>query len=148
MFNLTNSSSDIYTPRTSPDGSNIAYRIYHNGLYLVSSDGSENTKIVTTPDHCESPSWSADGTSLAFHAFNDVVGSDIYTVQSDGTGLIRLTDNDYYDENPSWSPEGDKIVFSSTRDGSREIYVMNSDGSNVRRLTYNSDDDLYPRWKP
>jgi Tol biopolymer transport system component len=91
------------------------------------------------------PSWSADGTRLAF--FSDRDGnSEIYVL--DSLGERRLTTNAADDWDPSWSPDGALIVFTSARDGNPEIYVMDADGSDVTRLTFDAAFDEAPAFSP
>src|SRR5262249_1082269 len=58
------------------------------------------------------PSWSPDGSSLAFAETASCVHgcSSIYTVNADGTGLRRITrpGNQW---SPAWSPDGSRIAF-------------------------------------
>ncbi len=89
------------------------------------------------------PSWSPDGTQIAFQSTRD--GNwEIYVMDADGNNLRRLTNYDDSDVSPSWSPDGTQITFSSHRDGNWNIYVMDADGSNLRRLTRG----VYPSWSP
>ena len=69
------------------------------------------------------PSWSPDGTKIAFGTNRDGNG-EIYVMNADGSNLTNLTNNAADDSNPSWSPDGTKIAFRTTRDGNYEIYVM------------------------
>jgi len=82
-----------------------------------------------------SPSWSPDGTKIAFCSTKDG-NAEIYVMNADGTGAIRLTNNPAWEDSPSWSPDGTRIAFDSSRDGNTEIYVMNADGTGQTRLTY------------
>jgi len=94
-----------------------------------------------------SPSWSPDGSRIAFVSTRDGNPS-IYTMLSDGSDVRRLTDNETRDFNPSWSPDGSRIAFYSNRDGDYEIYTMALDGSDVRQLTNNETDDFAHSWSP
>jgi len=84
------------------------------------------------------PTWSADGTQIAFTR-----SSDIFLL----TTLVNIT-NTANNWTPAWSPDGARIAFVSTRDASHgELYLMNPDGSNVVRLTYNIGFSVgYPAW--
>jgi serine/threonine protein kinase/Tol biopolymer transport system component len=101
----------------SPDGQQIAFSGSHAGkwkVFLISRDGG-NPQPVTTGDEQETdPTWSADGTKLAF-GINSVAGSaqtfiqvlDVKTHElshlSGSQGLFG----------PRWSPNGHSIVALS-----------------------------------
>ena len=91
------------------------------GIYLMSADGSNPTRINTG----SSPTWSPDGTKILFNC-----GS-VCVMDADGSNRVRLTD----DGSAGWSPEGNKIAFVTRRDGMARIYTMDADGSNQTRLT-------------
>jgi len=95
----------------------------------------------------EFPTWSPDGTQVAFHSKRDD-DMEIYVMNADGSGITQLTDNEASDMFPAWSPDGTRITFHSNRDDNAEIYVMDADGSNVRNLTNNPAADTLPAWYP
>jgi Tol biopolymer transport system component len=51
------------------------------------------------------PTWSPDGTRIAFAEFSDVEASDIWTMRPDGSDRRRFTDfPDLWDFRPGWAP--------------------------------------------
>jgi len=127
----------------------LDFNISESGI--LSKMGTNQTNISNKSNLREfSPSWSPDGTKIAFSS--DRYGGynqQIYVMNSDGTNRTRLTNNFVMDVYPSWSPDGSKIVFSSKmRDGNEEIYVMNADGTNRTNISNNSEYDVYPSWSP
>jgi Tol biopolymer transport system component len=120
-------------------------------IYIMNADGNDQTRLTDNSASDGDPSWSPDGTKIAFDSTIDEDGNrDIYIMNADdGSGQTRLTDDPAFDTDPSWSPDGTKIAFSSNReDDNSEIYIMNSDGSGQTRLTDNSADDFSPSWSP
>ena len=95
----------------------------------------------------EAPSWSPDGTQIAFQSYRDGDWN-IYVMDADGSNLRQLTRRRFVVWNPSWSPDGTQIAFQSRRDENTEIYVMDADGSNSRRLTNHNAEDGSPSWSP
>ena len=92
------------------------------------------------------PSFSPDGTQLAFNSNRDG-NIDIYIMNVDGTGTRRLTNHPGIDTSPTWSPLGHQIAFTSDRSGSPQIYVVDIDGTGLRRITFESYCDR-PTWSP
>jgi Tol biopolymer transport system component len=118
-------------------------------IYTMDPDGTDAVNITQTPGHNEgNPSWSPDGTKIAFDGYPDI--ADIFIISPDGTGLTNLTaasDIDGYD--PAWSPDGSKIVYQChPPPGWPEICVMNSDGSGQTILTNTAFLNKAPVWSP
>ena len=65
------------------------------------------------PFYDTDPSWSPDGSRIAFVSYRDGNRPEIYVMNRDGSGQIRLTDNPAIDHSPSWSPDGSRIAFVS-----------------------------------
>jgi dipeptidyl aminopeptidase/acylaminoacyl peptidase len=119
-------------------------------IYTINPDGSELLQLTPFGNGFldRYPSWSPDGTKIAFGRSTSMVQSQIYVMNADGTNPVRITNNAFGDSQPTWSPDGTKIAFVSSRDGNDEIYVMNADGSNQTRLTNNASFDWDPAWSP
>ena len=127
---------------TLPPGIGTAYGDGQGG------EGGEGGVIRNLTNHSAddySPSWSADGRSIAFEFERDG-NAEIYVMDADGGNLRNLTNHSADDYFPSWSADGRSIAFTSKRDGNAEIYVMDADGGNLRNLTNHSANDWYPSW--
>lgn len=126
-------------------------------IFVVDEGGGlRNVTRVSLGDYppysgCSIPSWSPDGTRIAF-SLGGLVGEDIerelYVIDADGTSMARLTNSPGTDWYPSWSPDGTRIAFCSHRDGNYEIYAMNADGSGEENLTLSPSRDCGPAWSP
>ncbi|MBU0495160.1 MAG: hypothetical protein KKB13_25230 [Chloroflexi bacterium] len=113
-------------------------------IYTAQIDGTDERRLTETSANEMFPTWSPDGSRIAFSAstgeFNTTDNTktyEIFVMNADGTGVQQLTNNDVLDDYPRWSPDGRLIAFGSDLAASEhwEIYVMNADGTDVRRVT-------------
>lgn len=127
-------------------GANGKIAFTASGIRTISPDGSRQTGL-TRNGLDQLPSWSPDGTTIAFASSRDD-NYDIYTTSGDGSGRTNLTSDPARDAFPTWSPGGERIAFASDRDGDWEIYVMNADGSGQVPITSDAGTDVHPAWSP
>jgi TolB protein len=111
----------------------------------MNADGGNPVNLTNRPTTFdENPSWSPDGSKIAYSA-----GGDIYVMNADGSGRVDITDDpSFSDNNPAWSPDGSMIVFTSDRGGNIDVFVMNADGTGQTNLTDNPAFDGVPDWGP
>ena len=127
-------------------------------LYVMDVESGELTRLTFNEAFDGSPTWSPDGTQIAFQSKRDG-DSEIFVINVDGTGERRLTFNDRADIDPVWSPDGSHIAFSSNRFQTDvdeafglqlfDIYTMKADGSDQFNLSNRIDsNDTGPQWLP
>jgi len=121
-------------------------------VYVMNRDGSSQTRLFANADRFDGePTWSPDGTKIAFASSRDV-GLHIYAMNADGNSQTRLTNSTRNDSDPAWSPDGTKIAFAGrTPPGfESQIYAMNADGSGQIQLTHDpvGAQDGKPAWSP
>ncbi len=118
-------------------------------IYVMNADGSGQANLTNHSARDFDPSWSPDGTRIAFASYRDGHTSEIYVMNADGSGQTRLTTNYDSDYAPAWSPDGTRIAFTSVRsEGLAGIYVMNADGTGQICLTDRWIHDTSPTWSP
>ncbi len=80
------------------------------------------------------PTWSPDGSRVAYAALAGGDNWDIWVRQLSSGPSVNLTDHEGADLHPSWSPDGAQIAFSSSRDGGG-CFVMPALGGPPRKVT-------------
>jgi len=143
-------------PRWSPDGRRIAFARQvmspepgdtwtGAALLVVDADGHNLRRVTPAGTNAIDPSWSSDGTRLAFVGSEYEVNADrtsvvairpdIYVTGVDGSDLQRLT-NDGISARPDWTADG-RIAFmrqlAAEESSGFEDWIMDVDGANQSR---------------
>jgi Tol biopolymer transport system component len=156
---------DESDPAWSPNGKGIAFSAQggragkRSGVWIMDADGRHRRPLAATRLYDSRPSWSPDGTKIAYvnvSPLGNSNGLQIYVVKTSGGSPTNLTnDPSVEDIQPSWSPNGRKILFSSDRGDlpdsnfQSDLWMMNPDGSGAERVTNTADADEYsPAWSP
>ena len=117
-------------------------------LKVMDADG-ENAKTITeVAGSIFSPTWSPDGSRIAYSVQRDKSYPVIYVQNVSGGGASALTPFAGSNLSPSFSPDGSKILFSSSFEGSAHIYEMSASGGQPRRLTNWPSSEVQPSYAP
>ena len=164
VFRLTkNTPWSDELPAFSRDGNRIAFvsnRDGDNEIYVMETadtdddqNGDNQINLTNNSAYDSFPTWSPDGSTIAFTTNQEGNNYEIYTMKEDGSNPLNITNRPTStDLAPNWSPNGTKIAFTSSPNatGNDDIYVMDADRAtdDVRRLTKKAAVDTRPAWSP
>ncbi len=130
---LAVSGSALECPRFKPDGTVIAYRAGED-ISAKAADGTgEALLLVNRERHQSEPSWSWDGTLLAFTDTHPDTREDLWILSPDGLPQPFLV-TPARERAPTFSPNGKWIAYQSDASGRPEIYVQPFPGPGTRYL--------------
>jgi len=138
---------NLRSPSVSSVGKKIAYFRWPQ-IHVCDWDGSNDVSITPTAREHFRPSWSPDGTEIAFTTDRTNDG-EIFLMRYDGSNQRNLTWRSLSSEmSPAWSPDGKEIVFISNRMGRFHLFLMDRYGRNQRAITDGTYTCREPSWGP
>lgn len=145
------------TPTFSPDGKRIAFVSNMSGspkIYVMTipKPGASLKDIRTTliskrnRDN-SAPSWSPDGTKIAYCARGS--GSRQIWVYDFVTNQEKqLTEGSVNKENPTWAPNSLVLAFNTSENNSGELFLVTLHDSQVVQITKGAGEKRFPAWEP
>ncbi len=154
-------------PSLSKDGKFLAYTSDESGnldIHVVPTGGGQAIRVTDSDADDAQPSWSPDGSKIAFVSARDhdgrltmplgvaslqvyVLGrgGDIFIMPALGGAPVKLVSDAYY---PAWSPDGTRMAFTTAGLGESDVWVIGAAGGEPRRLARDLTFDYHPTWSP
>ncbi len=129
--------------------SQIAFLSHREGnkeIYISDFDGSRPQRFTRHNSITLFPSWSSDGSWLAYTSYaggkpslyiRNIREKDVTTLNRKG---IQIT--------PAWFPGKFELAATLSFSGDQEIYLLTGGGKIIKRLTTSRGIDVEPTWSP
>jgi TolB protein len=145
------------SPAFSPDGTRIAFVSDKDGspkIYVIQipTPGTDIKNIKATliskvNRENTAPSWSPDGTKLAYCA-RSKGDRQIWVYDFNTNQEKQITQGSGHKENPSWAPNSLHLVFNSSTPTSSELFIINLNQAEATQITFGPGEKRFPNWEP
>ena len=141
-------------PAWAPDGERIVFHaeLPRWSIQTATIHGRDVKQVASADRRGGNPSWSPDGTEIAFvDDAADTRGIRILTLSS---GAVRtfLPKESPWMYSPAWSPDGERLAFSWYKWGvginKQAIFVANQDGSRLKQISKSAPGTHSSSWSP
>ncbi len=114
-------------------------------LQVADTDGFNAQTVLESDKPLMSPSWSPDGSSLAYVSFENN-RPEIFIQHLATAKRSKISGFKGINGAPNWSPDGKKLALVLSKDGGADVYVMDTSTKRLKRLTKHRGIDTEPVW--
>jgi len=126
----------------SPDGSRVVYSgadfdypgSDEQEIFTINPDGTNRTRLTFNSNCDQKPSFSPDGSMIAFTRYGDSGTSEIWVMNTDGSAphSVAIGGCNF----PRWTPDGRVLFFQGGCSSSNNTaWIVNADGSNLQMVS-------------
>lgn len=116
-------------------------------LEVSDTDGHNSRVILRSGKPIMSPSWSVDGSHLAYVSFENR-RSEVFVHSLFDGRRTQVAAFEGINAAPVWSPDGKSLAVTLSRGGNADIYLLELATGKLTQITRNSAIDTEPVWMP
>jgi len=116
-------------------------------LQVADTDGYNPQSVLSSVQPIMSPSWSPDGSKLAYVSFekrkSEIYVQNLYTQQR-----VKVASFNGINGAPVWSPDGSRLALTLSKNGNPDIFVLDIASKKLTQVTRHWGIDTEPSWMP
>lgn len=116
-------------------------------LFAVDYDGANILRLTANRQLNLCPSWSPDGSEIAFTSYRNHQQG-LYILDTSNGKVRQLIATPGLNYGADWHPDGKELLVSLSKSGSPEIYRITPKGEIIKRLTVSKAIEISPSWAP
>lgn len=116
-------------------------------LQVADTDGFNSQTVLNSTQPIMSPSWSPDGSKLAYVSF-EKRKSEVYVQNLFSQKREKISTFKGINGAPVWSPDGKKLALTLSKGGNPDIYVLTLETKKLKQITKHWGIDTEPAWTP
>lgn len=146
------------SPAFDPEGKTIAFVSDKDGsprIYTIdipapgTSLKNIRARLITKRNRENTaPSWSPDGTKLAYCARHAGSDRQIWIYDFTTNEEKQITKGPGHKENPSWAPNSLHLVFNTADVNSADLFLIDLNGAEAVKITAGPGEKRFPNWEP
>jgi TolB protein len=114
-------------------------------LQVADTDGYNPVTVLTSREPVMSPSWSPDGTRIAYVSFENRK-AEIYIQHLASQQRERVSYSSGINGAPVWSPDGKKLALTLSKGSNTDIHVLDLKTRKFKKVTRHWAIDTEPSW--
>jgi len=116
-------------------------------LEVADADGFDPSVLVTSREPIMSPTWSPNGSQLAYVSFEDE-RAQVFTLHVASGERTLVSSFAGINGAPAWSPDGKQLALVLTKHDKPKIFVLRLADGRMRQVTFGHSLDTEPAWSP